>query len=107
MKNLKLFILSFLAFVPELLMAQTEPVSTENWLTSPGIIGTCILIAIVVFVAVAIFVVKFNDYLDSLKRKQLNKNRLSFEKEIISLETAEIDRILERRKKAHLYKLNG
>ncbi len=107
MKNMKLFILSFLAFVPELLMAQTGPVSTENWMMSPGIIGTFILIAIVVFVAVAIFVVKFNDYLDSLKRKQLNKNRLSFEKEIISLETAEIDRILERRKKALLYKLNG
>ncbi|MFA5668959.1 MAG: cbb3-type cytochrome c oxidase subunit I [Balneolaceae bacterium] len=104
---MKLFILSFLAFVPELLMAQTGPVSTENWMMSPGIIGTFILIAIVVFVAVAIFVVKFNDYLDSLKRKQLNKNRLSFEKEIISLETAEIDRILERRKKALLYKLNG
>lgn len=107
MKKLKFFILSFLLFVPELLMAQAEPISTENWMWSPGIIGTFILIAIVVFVAVVIFVVKFNDYLDSLKRKQLNKSRLSFEKEIISLEVAEIDNILEQRKKALLYKLDG
>lgn len=99
--------LSFLALMPDVLKAQSEPITSEHWLSSPGIIGVFILIAIVVYVAVAIFVVRFNDYLDRLKRKQLDENQLSFDEEIVSLKAAEIDKILEERKKALTYKLDG
>jgi cytochrome c oxidase cbb3-type subunit 1 len=102
-----LFILNFsILLLPDLLVAQNE-IDTENWLSSPGIIGTIVLIVIVLFVAVFILLVRLNSYASSLKKKQTDKERIAYSDELIGLDDNEIDHILENRKKAFRYKLRG
>ncbi|MEO8773427.1 MAG: cbb3-type cytochrome c oxidase subunit I [Gelidibacter sp.] len=106
MKNCKIVILLFLMAIPNFLSAQ-EKITTDNWLSSPGIIGTFVLIAIVMIIAIVILFVKLNGYIDSLKRRQLDKNRMAFDDEIVAMEESNIDDILEKRKAALKYKLKG
>lgn len=106
MKKCKIAILLFLAIFPNLISAQ-EKITTDNWLTSPGIIGTLALIAIVLIIAVIILFIKLNGYIDSIKGRQLNKNRIAFEDELVAMEEGDIDAVLEKRKAALKYKLRG
>lgn len=93
--------------LPQILAAQAESITSENWVTSPGIIGTLVLIVIVLVVASIIFLVKLNSYVDTLKRRQIEKKKLAFNEELLALEEGDIDAILEKRKKALKYKLSG
>ncbi|RXJ49974.1 cbb3-type cytochrome c oxidase subunit I [Gelidibacter gilvus] len=106
MKNCKIGILLFLMAIPNLISAQ-EKITTDNWLSSPGIIGTFILIAIVMIVAIIILFIKLNGYIDTMKRRQLDKNRMAFDDELVAMDGADIDAILEKRKAALTYKLKG
>ena len=106
MKKLNWLIAAMIGWIPQMALAQ-EKISTENWLSSPGIIGTFILIAIVLVVAVVILLVRMNSYIDTLKSRQVEKNNLAFDDEVISMEGGKIDRILEERKAALRYKLKG
>ncbi|MEO5788655.1 cbb3-type cytochrome c oxidase subunit I [Gelidibacter sp.] len=106
MRKYKIVILLFLMALPNILSAQ-EKITTDNWLTSPGIIGTFILIAIVLIIAIIILFIKINGYIDTLKRRQLSKNQIAFDDEIVALDEAGIDSILEKRKAALKYKLQG
>ncbi|GGW22213.1 hypothetical protein GCM10007383_01870 [Arenibacter certesii] len=90
-----------------LILPQNTNISTDNWITSPGIIGTVVLILIVFLVAIIILLAKLNTYADTYKRKQLNKKGLEFTEEMIGMREEEIDRILEGRKKALNFKLSG
>lgn len=100
-------IISILLLLPMLLFPQNTTVNTDNWITSPGIIGTIVLILIVFFIAVIILLVKLNSYIDSYKGKQLKKKELEFSKELLEMDEHDIDHILEGRKKALNYKLSG
>ncbi|MFA5620228.1 MAG: cbb3-type cytochrome c oxidase subunit I [Weeksellaceae bacterium] len=91
--------------LPFLVTAQQQSVSTENWASSPGVIGTLILVLVIALVAVIIMSAKISAYSDSLKAKQLLKKGKIFDEEIINLPSGEIDAILERRKAALKYKL--
>ncbi len=93
--------------LPDVAIAQTEPITSDNWITSPGIIGTLVLIFIVLFVAAIIFLAKLNSYLDTLKTRQIDKKKLAFDEELLALEAGEIDAILDKRKKALKYTLTG
>lgn len=106
MKKLKYFVLLILGLLPYLAVAQNK-ITTENWENSPGIIGTLVLVAIVLIVAVVIFLVRLNSYVDRMKSHRVKSNRSAFEDEIIALEDCEIDYILERRKAGLKYKLKG
>ncbi|MDD2982654.1 MAG: cbb3-type cytochrome c oxidase subunit I [Crocinitomicaceae bacterium] len=107
MKKSSLTIL-LMTFLPSILMAQgSTDLSTENWMTSPGIIGTFILIAIVVLIAVFILSVRVSTYVESMKKKQFEKKNLEFSEELIRMDESEIDSILEKRKAAKAYKLSG
>lgn len=105
-KNLILLALILLQF-PNLCFGQSTQLNTENWLLSPGVIGTITLIGIVVLVAAIILLVKLNAYANKLKRTRLEKNKLAFEEEIIALDGADIDAILNERKAALAYRLKG
>lgn len=107
MKKFKFLILILALGFPNLADSQVKKITTDNWLSNPGIIGTFILIAIVVTIAMVILLVKINSYVDNLKRKQLQKNNLAFEDELISMDENHIDSILEKRKAALRYKLRG
>lgn len=96
-----------LFFCSTLGFSQGNSSDSASWLSSTGVIGTIILVVIVLAVAIIIFLVKLNDYIDKLKRKRLDSRRLEFNEDIVSLESDEIDEILEQRKEALNYKLKG
>lgn len=107
MKSNKIrFLFAFFSLSSFLAHAQNSQ-ATDNWETSPGIIGTFVLVLIVIFVAVIIFLAKINGFIDKVKHKKLDKKRIEFSDELTDLEDGEIDTILENRKKALKYKLKG
>ncbi|MGA8854668.1 MAG: cbb3-type cytochrome c oxidase subunit I [Christiangramia sp.] len=107
MKIFHLITLIITLVLPDIIFAQGKNVSTESWITSPGILGTILLITIVLVVAIVIFLSRINSYLDSMKKKQMAKTRLAFDDELVAMESDEIDTILEKRKAALNYKLKG
>ncbi len=107
MKKLLLKTLLLLLLVPTVAIAHDESLSTSGWLTRPGVVGTIILTLIVTTVAVLIVVARLNSYLGALHRKQTIRDNMAFQEELITLRKEEIDKILERRKTALQYKLEG
>ncbi|MGO2358631.1 cbb3-type cytochrome c oxidase subunit I [Mesonia sp.] len=107
MKNRRIYFLSTVLLLLSFVGNAQNSQMTKDWETSPGIIGTVVLVIIVLFVAVVIFLAKLNAYLDRLKQKKLNQDRMAFSDELVSLDNDEIDSILENRKKALNYKLKG
>lgn len=90
------------------IFAQSQPnPSTKDWAMSPGIIGTLILILIVALVAIMILVVRISAYLESLKKRSILRKKIEFSEELIGLDEAGIDNILEKRKAALNYRLAG
>ncbi|WP_373522856.1 cbb3-type cytochrome c oxidase subunit I [Aquiflexum sp.] len=88
-------------------MAQSDSIDTENWLSSPGIIGTLVLMAIILIVAVLIIVARLNSYVSGLNEKRQRNQRLEFSEELANLEEGDIDNILEKRKQSLKYQLKG
>lgn len=108
MKKIFWILSALLAGIPQWAMAQqTTKYTSDNWLSSPGMIGLFILVAIVFIVAVIILLVKINGYVDTMRFRQLEKNKKSFSDEITNLDESQIDEILEKRKAALKYKLKG
>ncbi|MCX7547310.1 cbb3-type cytochrome c oxidase subunit I [Xanthomarina sp. F1114] len=107
MKKTTWYIICLVVGIPQIALSQTEPISTENWVSSPGIIGTFVLIAIVFIIAVIILLAKVNSYIDGMKGKQREKHKMAFDDELIAMEDEDIDYILEKRKAALKYKLKG
>ncbi len=107
LKNLNLFMM-LMMIVPGMALAQPEPnPSPENWLTSPGIIGTFFLIAIVLIIAIVIMLFQVNSYIQTVRIKKLKAQQLAFNEELIGLNEGEIDEILLKRKQALNFKLAG
>ncbi|MCC5929129.1 MAG: cbb3-type cytochrome c oxidase subunit I [Cyclobacteriaceae bacterium] len=94
--------------VPSPVFGQSQPnPGTENWLTSPGVIGTIILIVIVVVIAIFILIVRLSSFIESMNKKGVVKKKMEFSEALIGLDDSEIDRILEQRKAALAFKLSG
>ncbi|MEZ4945044.1 MAG: cbb3-type cytochrome c oxidase subunit I [Cyclobacteriaceae bacterium] len=94
--------------LPHLALAQPEPnPNPENWLASPGIIGTFFLIAIVLIIAIVIMLFQVSSYIQTLRAKKLNAQRLAFNEELIGMNEAGIDEILLKRKEALKFRLVG
>lgn len=87
-------------------MTNSNP-STENWISSPGVIGTAVLLLIVVVVGLIIFTSRVVKHVEKLNSKKREKRNIEFSEELIGLSEEEIDEILERRKQALNYKLSG
>ncbi len=81
--------------------------NSDNWLLSPGIIGTLVLLVIVLVVSIIIILIRINGYFSDLKQKKIEKKNLAFNEDILSLDSNEIDEILENRRSALKYKLKG
>ncbi|MCD8539633.1 MAG: cbb3-type cytochrome c oxidase subunit I [Leadbetterella sp.] len=80
---------------------------TENWLWSPGILGTIALVVIVLLVLVLIVYFRVSAFIGRLQKKETYTRRLEFSEELIGLDQAGIDSILERRKAGLKYRLSG
>ncbi|MCB9186461.1 MAG: cbb3-type cytochrome c oxidase subunit I [Flavobacteriales bacterium] len=87
--------------------ALAQEVTSENWITSPGIIGTIILITLVLVVAIIIVLAQLNGYLRRVQKKDDDSSKLAFKKELLEMEGSEIDDLLSKRKAALEYKLKG
>lgn len=103
--RLSIYLLSVLT--PAIGMAQGASNNSDDWILSPGVIGTIVLLLIVLLVTFFILSIKLNDYLNVLKRKKLGQKKLEFNEELWKLDSDEIDEVLEQRKKALTYKLKG
>ena len=79
----------------------------DNLFTSPGILGTLSLIAIVLVLAVLILSVQISSYIQTLKEKKSHQHKLSFTQDLIALDQKDIDEILMHRKAALSYQLSG
>lgn len=101
--------LAILFTIPSLgVLAQTsEPVTSQGWLTSPGVIGTIVLIGIVALVAVLLVFYRIDAFVTHLRTKDEKRDELAFQKKLYSMDRREIDEILTARQKALHYKLDG
>lgn len=59
--------------LPLIGLSQGTSANSDNWATSPGVIGTFALLVIVLMVTVFILVIKMNNYIDRLKEKKTDK----------------------------------
>lgn len=85
-------ILSFLVmFYSPLLIAQQEPITTESWYFSPGIIGTIFLIVIVLVLAIFILIGRIGGFVSHLNKRNKKLDRRQILKKINNLEEAEVD----------------
>lgn len=106
MKKKLLSLTGFLA--PLAMAAQTgEKVSSEGWLSSPGVIGTIVLVGIVALVAVIIVFYRIDAFVVHLRTKDEKRDELAFQKKLYSMDRREIDEILTARRKALEFRLEG
>lgn len=86
---------------------QDSAISSDNWLLSPGVIGTIILVTIVLVVAIIVVISRLAAFVTRQQKKQQVRDKLEFQQELIGLDDKEIDAILEQRKTALRYKVSG
>ncbi len=105
MKHTALLI-SFFALLIFKVQAQTVPnPDIGQWWSSPGIIGTALLIALVSFVAILIIGSRLSTFVQHLQNKSRKKESLKSDLE--NWEEEDLDWILEKRKAAKNYRLSG
>ena len=107
MKKTFILVLSILGFNAVGLAQSSQELNTENWASSPGIIGTLILIIIVAVIALLIITARVNSLIKSIKAKKYNKYNLGLGEELDSLSEEERNKVIERRKAALAFKLSG
>jgi len=110
MKNIKFYIslLFLLAMLQNSALAQPTPnPDTTNWMASPGIVGTILLIVIVLVIAIFILTVKASSFYSQLQNKSERIKKNEFNEKLLKLDGTEIDIILENRRKAVSYHLSG
>lgn len=87
------------------IIIQTSQVTTENWLSSPGVIGTIVLIFIVIFLGIFIFIQRLDRYVNLLEKNTTDETEEEFQKRLINLDTDEVDKILEVRQRGFKFKV--
>jgi len=81
----------------QLPLLKTIQLNSENWLSSPGVIGTFVLIFIIIFLGVFIFLKRLNRYVDFLEKNTTDLTEEEFQRRLINLEEEDVDNILELR----------
>ena len=107
-RNKTAFLFLFLLMNCVSVFAQTEAnPSTDGWQFSPGIIGTLVLISIVLLIAVIIVYFRVSNFISKTDKKIGQEKKVSFTENLLDMDTAEIDDVLNKRKTALHYKLAG
>lgn len=107
-RNFYTSLLFILIIIPSEISAQSTPnPDTSNWMTSPGIIGTILLIVIVLLIAIFILTMKASAYFGQLQSKTERNQKNEFGERLLDMDEADIDSILEKRKKSVSYRLSG
>jgi len=88
--------------------AQTVPnPDIGQWWSSPGIIGTALLITLVSFVAILIIGSRLSTFIQHLQNKSESRKKESLKSDLVNWEEEDLDWILEKRKAAKKYHLSG
>ena len=88
--------------------AQTVPnPDIGQWWSSPGIIGTALLIALVSFVAILIIGSRLSAFIQHLQNKSDSGKKESIKSELVNWDDEDLDWLLEQRKAAKNYHLSG
>lgn len=88
--------------------AQTVPnPAIEQWWSSPGIIGTALLIALVSLVAILIIGSRLSALFRGLQNRAESRKKETLKSELVNWEEEDLDWILEKRKAAKKYQLTG
>jgi len=109
MKKYKFYLVSILlsTFIPGMVLGQPTPnPNPDNWMTSPGIIGTILLMVIVLVIAILILTIRASGYFEHLRNKSERKKKNEFNEQLLELKNDDIDSILQQRKKAVDYRLS-
>ncbi|WP_410266618.1 cbb3-type cytochrome c oxidase subunit I [Cyclobacterium sp.] len=101
-------LLAIFVLFPKVVFAQPTPnPDTSNWLSSPGIIGTILLVVIVLVIAIFILTLKASAYFTQLQTRNERNKKIEFGERLLEMDETEIDSVLEKRKKAVSYRLSG
>ncbi|SEG35787.1 cbb3-type cytochrome c oxidase subunit I [Algoriphagus boritolerans] len=88
--------------------AQTVPNPEINqWWSSPGIIGTALLIAVVSFVAILIIGSRLSAFIQGLQNHSEKREKEELKSQLVNWEEEDLDWVLEKRKAAKKYRLTG
>tara|TARA_B110000093_G_scaffold41_1_gene46 strand:- start:2602 stop:4341 length:1740 start_codon:yes stop_codon:yes gene_type:complete len=82
----------------QLFLSKSLETVSENWLTSPGVIGTIVLVFIIVILGFYIFLKRLNLYVDLLEKNSTDLTEEEFERRLVNLDKEEVDSFLELRK---------
>jgi len=82
----------------QLFLSKSLETVSENWLTSPGVIGTIVLVFIIVILGLYIFLKRLNLYVDLLEKNSTDLTEEEFERRLVNLDKEEVDSFLELRK---------
>ncbi|MTI24179.1 cytochrome oxidase subunit I [Fulvivirga kasyanovii] len=100
---MRVLIILVLVLMPLLSNAQ----NTENWIISPGVVGTFALLILVIVVGIIIMIFRASNLLSKATSNAAMKEKKEWSNHLINLEEEELDAILEERKKAFKYRLKG
>lgn len=107
MKRTILTILALILLLREA-MAQTVPnPEVDQWWSSPGIIGTALLIAIISFVAILIIGARLSAFIKELQNRSQFRKKEEIKSELVNWDEEDLDWVLEKRKAAKKYQLSG
>ena len=81
------------------LLIQSSEIVSEDWLLSPGVIGTIFLILLVVFLGIFILIKRLNRYVDLLEDNTKNLTEEEFQRRLVNMEKKEVDEILTLRQR--------
>lgn len=108
--QLKRTILSAMAFFFFFREAIAQTVSNpkiDQWWSSPGIIGTALLIAIISFVAILIIGARLSAFIQGLQNRSRLRDKEEIKSDLVNWDVEDLDWVLENRKAAKKYRLTG
>ena len=107
LKRTILSAMAFFFFFREAI-AQTVPnPEIDQWWSSPGIIGTALLIAIISFVAILIIGARLSAFIQGLQNRYQLRDKEEIKSELVNWDEEDLDWVLEKRKAAKKYRLTG
>lgn len=107
LKRTILSAMAFFFFFREAI-AQTVPnPEIDQWWSSPGIIGTALLIAIISFVAILIIGARLSAFIQGLQNRSRLRDKEEIKSELVNWDVEDLDWVLENRKAAKKYRLTG
>ena len=107
LKRTILSAMAFFFFFREAIALTVPNPEIDQWWSSPGIIGTALLIAIISFVAILIIGARLSAFIQGLQNRYQLRDKEEIKSELVNWDEEDLDWVLEKRKVAKKYRLTG